>query len=62
MVFLKNTGTVRMVFLENIGTLIVCMVFPKQASDFKFLHYKSFENTVEKGEIARCKQFLLFPQ
>ena len=26
------------------------------------LQYKSFENTVEKGEIARNKQFLLFPQ
>ena len=26
------------------------------------LQYKSFENTVEKGEIARKEQFLLFPQ
>ena len=26
------------------------------------LRYKSFENTVGKGEIARNKQFLLFPQ
>ena len=26
------------------------------------LQYKSFENTVGKGEIARNKQFLLFPQ
>ena len=26
------------------------------------LHYKSFENTAGKGEIARNEQFLLFPQ
>ena len=26
------------------------------------LHYKSFENTVGKGEIACNRQFLLFPQ
>ena len=26
------------------------------------LQYKSFENTVGKGEIARNEQFLLFPQ
>ena len=26
------------------------------------LQYKSFENTVRKGEIARNEQFLLFPQ
>ena len=26
------------------------------------LQYKSFDNTVGKGEIARNKQFLLFPQ
>ena len=25
------------------------------------LQYKSFENTVEKGEIAHNEQFLLFP-
>ena len=29
---------------------------------FTCLPYKSFENTVGKGEIARHKQFLLFPQ
>ena len=28
---------------------------------FPCLKYKSFENTVEKGEIARHEQFLLFP-
>ena len=26
------------------------------------LHYKSFDNTVRKGEIARNEQFLLLPQ
>ena len=34
--------------------------FPKQA--LVFLQYKSFENTVGNREIARNKQFLLFPQ
>ena len=36
--------------------------FPKQALDFTYLQYKSFENTVGKGEIARNEQFLLSPQ
>ena len=36
--------------------------FPKQALVFTCLQYKSFENTAGKGEIARNKQFLLFPQ
>ena len=35
---------------------------PKQALLFTCLRYKSFENTVGKGEIAHNKQFLLFPQ
>ena len=35
--------------------------FTKQALVFTCLQYKSFENTVEKGEIARNEQFLLFP-
>ena len=34
--------------------------FPKQALDFMCLYYKSFENTVSKGEIAHNEQFLLF--
>ena len=29
---------------------------------FTCLQYKSFENTVGKGEIAHNEQFLLFPQ
>ena len=36
--------------------------FSKQALVFTCLQYKSFENTVGKGEIARNEQFLLFPQ
>ena len=36
--------------------------FPKQALVFTRLQYKSFENTVGKGEIARNEQFLIFPQ
>ena len=36
--------------------------FPKQALVFTCLLYKSFENTVEKGEIAYNEQFLLFPR
>ena len=35
--------------------------FPKQAQVFMCLQYKSFENTVGKGEIAPNEQFLLFP-
>ena len=40
---------------------VVCLPFPKQALVFTCLQYKSFENTVGKGEIARNEQFLLFP-
>ena len=36
--------------------------FLKQALVVTCLQYKSFENTVGKGEIACNKQFLLFPQ
>ena len=34
----------------------------EQALVFTCLQYKSFGNTVGKGEIARNEQFLLFPQ
>ena len=36
--------------------------FPKQTLVFTCLQYKSFENTVGKGEIARNEQFPLFQQ
>ena len=35
--------------------------FPKQPLVFTCLQYKSFENTVGKGETAHNEQFLLFP-
>ena len=35
--------------------------FPIQTLVFTCLQYKSFENTVGKGEIAHNEQFLLFP-
>ena len=38
------------------------LTLPKQTLVFTCLLYKSFENTVGKGEIARLEQFLLFPQ
>ena len=41
---------------------LFCLRFSKQALVFTCLQYKSFENTVGKGEISRNKQFLLFPQ
>ena len=36
--------------------------FPNKPWFFTCLQYRSFENTVGKGEIARYEQFLLFPQ
>ena len=39
-----------------------CLPSPKQAQVFTCLQFKTFENTVEKGEIAPEEQFLLFPQ
>ena len=42
--------------------LTVILTLSKQALVFTYLQYKSFENSVEKGEIAHNKQFLLFLQ
>ena len=36
-------------------------LFTKQACVFMCLQYKSFENSVGKGEIACNKQFLFLP-
>ena len=36
--------------------------FPRQGLVFTCLQYKSFENTVGKGDIARNEQYLLSPQ
>ena len=44
------------------GHVVQSQPFPKQALVSTCLQYKSFENTVEKGEIARDEQFLLVPQ
>ena len=41
---------------------IVFLTLSQTSPDFDDLQYRSFENTVGKGEIARNKQFLLFPQ
>ena len=49
--------------MDNMLKLLASLQpFPKQALVFTRLQYKSFENTVGKGEIARNEQFLLFPQ
>ena len=42
--------------------IIFFETFPKEALVFTCLQYKSIENTVGKGEIARNEQFLLVPQ
>ena len=44
------------------GSLNECHILFSQALVFTWLQYKSFENTMGKGEIARYEQFLLFPQ
>ena len=41
---------------------VECHFNPFQALNFRCLQHKSFENTVEKGEITHNEQFLLFPQ
>ena len=48
--------------LSVISHWIFPQCFPKQALVFTCLHYKSFKNTVGKGEIAHNEQFLLYPQ
>ena len=45
----------------KICRLVKGYLFPKQVLAFTCLQYKSFENTVIKGEIARNEKFLLFP-
>ena len=58
---MHNTLDARLA-LNDMFWLRYCLYPPKQALDFTCLHYKSFENTVGKGEIARNEQFLIFPQ
>ena len=59
MAFLKT-----LLVKENIEVTSIFSLypFPEQALVFTCLQYKSLENTVGKGEIARNEQFLLFPQ
>ena len=56
LIFLRVNGPFNTVIQVD-GKLL-----PKQALVLTCLQYKSFKNTVGKGEIARNKQFLLFPQ
>ena len=43
------------------GITFICLYLTKQSLVFMCLQYKSFENTVGKGEIACNEQFLIFP-
>ena len=52
-------GVFEITFLSILG---LCEPFPKQDLVFMCRKYKSFENTVGKGEIAHNEQFLLFSQ
>ena len=58
----ENAGNLRFLRFHTIFSLVFSESFPKQALVFTCLQYKSFENTVGKGEIARNEQFLLFPK
>ena len=42
--------------------LMMFLTLSQTSPGFTCLQYKSFENTMGKGEIARNEQFLLFPQ
>ena len=48
--------------MQKMDKFITLEPFAKQALVFTCLLYKSFENTVGKGEIAHNEQFFLFPQ
>ena len=49
-------------FFSNAFFFNAILTLRKQALVFTCLLYKSFENTVGKGEIALKEQFLLFPK
>ena len=51
-----------LLFYNVFKTQPLCSGSLQPSPVFVCLHYKSFENTVGKGEITRNKQFLLFPQ
>ena len=48
--------------LVSVKALAGVLTLSQTSPGFYSLQYKSFENTVGKGEIARNEQFLLFPQ
>ena len=56
----RNYQTIFNTVLNNTSYLV--NPFPNQTLYFKSMHYKPFENTVGKGEIARYEQFLLCPK
>ena len=47
---------------KNLTLWFIDIHFPNQTLVFTCLSYKTFENTVGKGEMARNEQFLLFPK
>ena len=49
------------VFLRHSALFYLPLTLSQTTPVFTCLQYKSFENTVGKGEIARNEQFLLFP-
>ena len=49
-------------YQSKIRNLCYLSPFPNKPWFFTCLHYKSFENTMEKEEIARNEQFLHFSQ
>ena len=55
------TKAVCLRFIKSQDCIEKGLPFPKQALVFTCLQYKSFENSVGKGEIACNEQFLLFP-
>ena len=51
-------------YVDQSESKLCCVVnpFPNKPWFLTSLQYKSFENTVGKGKIARDKQFLLHPE
>ena len=57
----KKDACYKNFFPHDLKKRFMEILFPKQDLVFTCLQYKSFENTVGKGEIAINEQFLLFP-
>ena len=58
----KNAGYQHFLLFKQYFQTTTFKAFPKQALVFTCLQYKSFENTVGKGEIPCKEQFLLLRQ